>query len=356
MNLDRNKLSALKRISLIGLVLIGFCCKPNKNNNQQTTNSTMKTFEWRPTECAPEHYPIGIYQGGFITEDDEYFMIPNGGVVSNGWGNSGSTWVTGPDFKPVPNKLKIIWISYTENQFYFGDFNLPTDKITELFEKGYINEHGKHKTYNNLIVCLAPGGAVSVFIMGAGTSIEIGHYQAIKTEVAMGDFKPSAKISLDEYVQNRKNEFSDETKKVIAQEGIPIGKWTEYRQSFLWKPTFKHKDDGVLQDFSNKFYNGESYKVRSDNPILNEYKEYPPSKSFYFHWKDKNNNRYGSKIKFDEEEIWNAFKTIYKNPETTQAELVLEIDKYNRSLKISLESSNDTIVIEKAEVKMFTSD
>ncbi|MDO6811339.1 DUF2931 family protein, partial [Zobellia galactanivorans] len=131
----------------------------------------MKTFEWRPTECAPEHYPIGIYQGGFITEDDDYFMIPNGGVVSNGWGNSGSTWVTGPDFKPVPNKLKIIWISYTENQFYFGDFNLPTDKITELFEKGYINEHGKHKTYNNLIVCLAPGGAVSVFIMGAGTSI-----------------------------------------------------------------------------------------------------------------------------------------------------------------------------------------
>ena len=156
MNLDRNKLTTFKRISLIGLVFITFSCKPNQKKNQQTTSSTMKTFEWRPTECAPQHYPIGIYQGSFIAEDDDaYFMIPNGRVVSNGWGNFGSTWVTGPDFKPVPNKLKIIWISYTENQFYFGDFNLPKDKITGLFEQGYIDEQGKPQTYDNLTVGLA---------------------------------------------------------------------------------------------------------------------------------------------------------------------------------------------------------
>ncbi|MBU2976054.1 DUF2931 family protein [Zobellia sp. B3R18] len=355
MNLDRNKLTTFKRISLIGLVFIAFCCKPNKKDNIQTTSSTMKTFEWLPTESAPKHYPIGIYQGSFIAENDDYIMIPSGGVVSNGWGNFGSTWVTGPDFKPVPNKLKIIWISYTENQFYFGDFNLPKDKITELFEQGYIDEQGKPQTYDNLTVGLAPGGAVSVWIMGAGASVEIGHYQAIKTEVAMGDFSPHSSMSRDEYVQDVKNYFSDETKKVIAQEGIPIGKWTDYRQSFLWKPTFKHKDDGVLVDFSSEFYNGETYLVRVDNPILKEFKHYPPSKSFWFHWKDKNNNGYGAKIKFEEKEIWNAFKTVYDNPETTQAELVLEIDKYNSSLKISLESTYDTILIEKAVIKMFIS-
>ena len=356
MNLYRSIITALKKISLIGLILIAFCCTPNKKNNQQITNSTMKTFEWLPTECTPKHYPVEIYQGGFLTEDDQYFIIPHGGIVSNGWGNFGSTWVTGPDFKPVPNKLKIIWMSYTENQFYFGDFDLPKEKITKLFQEGYINRHGKPVKYDNLTVGLAPGGTVSVWIMGAGASVEIGHYQAIKTEVQMKDFQPSAEISLDEYVQDVKNNFSEETKKVISQKGIPFGKWKGYRKTFLWKPTFKHMDTGVLLDFSNKFYNGEDYAVRADNPILDEFKEYPPSKSFYFHWKDKNNNRYGSKIKFDEKEIWNAFKTLYKNPKTKQGEIVLEIDKYNSNVKISLESANNTILIEKAKIEMFASD
>ncbi|WP_158978869.1 DUF2931 family protein [Cellulophaga sp. L1A9] len=338
----------------ISLLIIG--CKdqkPTKLSEEIEEVSRMNKFEWRPTECAPEHYPVTIYQGEFATEEDDYFEIPKGGVFSQGWGTTGSTWVVGPNFKSIPIKLRIIWISYTENQFYYGDFDLPKEKITDLFKRGYFNYKGKKVEYSKLTVGLAPGGAVSVWVMGAGNYVEVGHYQATKTNVAMKDFAPYAKISMNEFVQNRKNNFSEGTKNTLAVEGIPIGKWTAYRKSYNWKPTFKHKDGGVLVDFLNKFYNGDLYNVRADNPILQEFRVSPPTRRISFDWDDKTKTRYTGVINFDEKEIWNAFEKMYENPKNTQAELLLEVDKYNSSIRINLKSENDTIPIEKSKVKIY---
>ncbi|MGD1841721.1 MAG: hypothetical protein ACFB0B_12605 [Thermonemataceae bacterium] len=90
-----------------------------------------------------------------------------------------------------------------------------------------------------------------------------------------------------------------------------------------------------------------------DNPIISEYQNFPPTKCTFFGWSDKNGNKYGGRVYFDETEIWEAFKTIYANPKTTQSALVIEIDKYNSNLRISLESENDTVVIEKAKIKIY---
>ncbi|WFO16530.1 hypothetical protein M601_001570 [Cellulophaga baltica 4] len=89
--------------------------------------------------------------------------------------------------------------------------------------------------------------------------------------------------------------------------------------------------------------------------MLSKYSLHPPSKRIAFSWYDKLGNRYGSEILFDEKEIWNAFEEIYKNQKTTEANLVLEIDKYNSNLNITLESENDTILIEKSKIKIYNS-
>ncbi len=351
----------LKKIGFFICCLVVIACKNPKTENTSTTESKTqmtKKFKWRPTECAPKHYPVSIYQGDFITEDNEYFMVPKGGTVSNGWGSSGSVWSVGPDIKPVPVRLKIIWISYTENQFYFGDFELPKQKMIDLFEEGFINtRNNKHETYNNIAVGLAPGGAVSVWLIGGGHTAEIGHYQATKTEVSMADFKPNAIISLEEYIQSRKKEFSKETKQVIAEQGIPIGKWSNYTKRFLWKPKITHQEEFKLDVFSNDFYNGESFNALIDNPILQRFENYPPPKEVFLRWYSKLNYKFGCTVYFDETEIWEAFKKIYKNPDTKQAELLLNIDKYNSNLSIKLASEKDTIDIKKATVKFYeTSD
>ncbi|ADV51235.1 hypothetical protein Celal_3991 [Cellulophaga algicola DSM 14237] len=329
--------------------------KPTKLSEEIEEVSLMNKFEWRPTECAPEHYPVEIYQGSFITDDGDYIVIPSGGTKNNGWGKLGSTWVVGSGKKSIPSKLKIIWVSYTEKQFYFGDFNLPNDKIIKYFKDGYEDHNGIHREYTNIAVGMAPGGVVSVWVMGAGSYIEIGHYKGKKTEVTIEDFNPDGTITLEEYLNNRQLEFSSETKQVIAKEGIPFGKWTNYRRSYNWKPIFKHQDRGVLKNFISTFYNGEFYNIRADDKLLSKYSLHPPSKRIAFSWYDKSGNRYGSEILFDEKEIWNAFEEIYKNQKTTEANLVLEIDKYNSNLNITLESENDTIPIEKSKIKIYNS-
>jgi len=336
--------------------LIFTACKETNKTSKTIKKKLMKKnkFEWKPTECAPYHYAAEIYHGDMITEKDKYYTIPYGGTINNGWGTTGTYWAVGDDFKTIPSRLKIIWLSYTEDQFYFLDTELPKQKIVELFEKGYVNKKGKQDTYDEILVGLAPGGAVSVWLFSAEFTVEAGHYQAKKTDVPMSEFNPDGIQDRNKYVKEVQEGFSEETKKVIAEQGIPIGKWTAYRERFLWKPIIKHVDVLKLATIYNNFYNGEHYAIVANNPILQEYHKYPPSEKITFYWYDKNNNKFGCKIKFEEKEIWSAFKTMYKKEEVEQAELVFAIDKYNSNVKITLESAQDTIEIKKAEIKTFT--
>ena len=63
------------------------------------------------------------------------------------WVNLAQVHVVGDDFKPLPNKLVITWFSYIENKFYTGEFDLPYDKIKQLFDEG-LDVYSKWKTYN----------------------------------------------------------------------------------------------------------------------------------------------------------------------------------------------------------------
>ncbi len=347
--IERRRHKIVKQLSSAVIVLFTLGCKQQVSPAEPAIN----TFKWLPSESAPKHYPAEIYQGHFITEGGQYITIPNGGTITNGWGNFGSTWVVGEDYKPVPVKVAIIYISYTEDQFYYGEFNLPKDAITALFEKGYIDDNGKQDNYDTLSIGLAPGGAVSVWLKGAGSSVEIGHYQAEKTNVSIEDFKPSAILTLEEYVKDEQEHFSEETKAVLAKEGIPIGKWTGYRERFRWKPRLMHATKGKMKDCLSDFYNGEFYFTHIDNPLITEYQDFPPAKRIAFGWYDENGVEYGCKVYFDEAEIWDVFKRMYSKPETQHADLVLEVDKYNSSLKISLQNETDRIEIEKAKIVMY---
>ncbi len=347
--IERCRHKIVKQLGSAVIVLFTLGCKQQVSPAEPAIN----TFKWLPSESAPKHYPAEIYQGHFITEEGQYITIPNGNTIRNGWGDFGSTWVVGEDFKPVPHKLAIIYISYTEDQFYYGEFDLPTDTITAYFEKGYINYRGEQKSYTTLSAGLAPGGAVSVWLKGAGSTVEIGHYQAEKTEVSMADFNPEGIQDRAAYVKDEQEHFSEETKAVLAKEGIPIGKWTGYRERFRWKPKFVHKAEGNSYRFLGDFYNGEFYLVQPDNPIIATYQDFPPPKRVAFRWEDKNKTRYGCKVYFDEAEIWDVFKRMYSKPETQYADLVLEVDKYNSSLKISLQNETDRIEIEKAKIVMY---
>ena len=129
----RHKLHWATNRLFIFILLLSGC------HNAMSKNDT--TFEWRATECAPHHYPMEIIQGTFIyhgeTEDGLY--IPSGGTLSAGWGQPISNHAVGEKYKPLPDRLKIAFFSYTEKQFYQGEFALPYERILALFREGVAN-------------------------------------------------------------------------------------------------------------------------------------------------------------------------------------------------------------------------
>lgn len=355
--MDNTNTMFINKLLLFSFLLLISCGKSKiqSTNTAEETNMQEKKFEWRPSECAPIHYASQIYHGSIITEDDKYYTIPNGRTINNGWGTFGTLWDVGDVLKPVPNSLKVIWWSFTENQFYFLETKLPKEKMTELFEKGFVNYRGKQDNFNEILVGLAPGGIVSVWLLSSSYVVEVGHYQAKKTEVEMKDFVPDGEQDKTTYLKNRAESYSEETKQILTTQDIPFGKWTRFRKRFLWKPVIKHTENFKLDRLYCDFYNGEKYVISDKNQNLITSHNYPPANKITFYWYDKNNNKFGCKISFDEKEIWDVFKKSFIKPNENPIELVIAIDKYNGSLIITLETENETIEIKKAKINIFES-
>ena len=129
-------------------------------------NAETKTFDWLATECAPKNYPMEIIDGTFFYHKQEHGLyIPSGGTICEGWGTMISSHIVGEDLKPLPDRLQITFFSYMEDAFYKGEFELPYDKIVEMFETGYYSpEEEGETTYQRIMCGVAPGGTVAVWL------------------------------------------------------------------------------------------------------------------------------------------------------------------------------------------------
>jgi len=332
-------------------------CKDNTNTTKPSTMNVFKkdkSYDWSPTESAPENYPIAVHSGTFFLNNSHVASIPDGGrTVQNGWGKQGSMWVVGDDVKPIPDRLNLTWLSYTENTFYTGDFDLPREKIVNLFEEGFLNRMNQHTTYTGIVCGMAPGGVVSIWLIGAGKTTEVAHFQAKETEVAMKDFAPGAVISRNDYVNNRLEGLDDTKKQYLQREGITFGKWTAYRKRYAWKPVLIKDQEQNFHEVFIDYVNGEHLFTTGKNAILKDYHPLALPKYAKLYWKDKDNNLYGSKLWFDEAEITQAFSSLNGTATSKNLDLIVTVDKYNGGMTIVLKNDSDSIPIEKTKVKIF---
>jgi hypothetical protein len=100
-------------------------------------------------------------------------------------GSAISSHVVGEQYKPLPDRLDITFYSYAEKQFYQGEFELPYKKILSLFSDG-VAENPDRPIYTRIMEGIAPGGAVSVWVIGRGDYIEVFFGQAEKVELDPG--------------------------------------------------------------------------------------------------------------------------------------------------------------------------
>jgi len=203
-------------------------------------------FIWLATESAPEHYPMEIIQGTFYYQgQDSGLYIPHGGTLRSGWGEGISNHHVVDEPISLPDRIEIIFFSYAEKQFYRGQFDLPYEKILSLFRDGtdnpMIHPNGQTRPiYSEMMVGIAPGGAVSVWVSGYRV-IEVFFGQAEKIELDPGQafslpFKD--KQAADEYIEEGLIEaLRPEELESLRKNGIPFGLWARYRKLYDWSPT-----------------------------------------------------------------------------------------------------------------------
>jgi hypothetical protein len=319
------------------------------------TKKKMEKFYWLPTECSPELYPTNIATGFLYYEDGGKIYIPSASYITNGWGKDGSTDVVGDDYKPVPIRLDITWISFTENKFFSGSFTLPKDSMTKLFKEGYIySGTEKHDTYNTIIIGMAPGGIVVVWMMGAGHQVEIGRYQAKESNMTMEEY-----ISLNGYSTDMTHDRSEFVKlslqgdtavlKNLKTKGLQLGLWDKYRERFNIKPVIIYYDSDVrtTDELYTSYFNGEQNDMLSEEfDKTNDYSLRARVRTMGISWKSNWANKetqYWAEIYFKEDEIFKAYQEIYGDDKTQPVELIVHVNMNNDSLRIYLKSKTKQV-------------
>lgn len=314
----------------------------------------MNKYEWLPTETAPKNYPVYLYQGYFTTTKDDIIRIPDSRTVYYGWGNTGSIHISGEDLKSVPESLYLSWFSYTENKYYKLQEQLPSGIIENLFQKELLNSHSQNKEHFNYIgVGIAPGGMVSVWMIGTGYQKEIGNYYAELTEIDFKDMIPTTEMTQEEYTEMiLKEEVEDAILKEIKAGEIPFERWQDYRKKYDWKLALTHQEEFVPEHARISMLNGEQdvqYFDGKTKPLLETWAV--PS-STRVQWRDSDGNLFAAQIEFEEQETVAAFEAMGKTDQ--KIVLTARIAKYNDSIKIEVSNAEEAIELQNTKVKIYS--
>ncbi|WP_244904582.1 DUF2931 family protein [Cellvibrio mixtus] len=288
--------------------------------NMFTKNKTK--FHWLATESAPKNYPMRIINGTFYYHNEKGGLyVPTAASIGHFWGTGESTHVVGEDFKPLPDRLDIRFFSFTENKLYQGSFDLPYEKILALFKDGVARDK-ESPIFNRMMVGVAPGGAVAVWVRGRGETREVFFGQAEPYEDDLFDITQRKINDRDDYVRRNILEMIGMEKLMdIDKNGVPFGLWEKYRTSYKWAPIFKTERKMSVY-ISYAFFNGESYDVGypfGKGIAVNE-RPLPLLISFGCYI-EETEKQYFFTVRFDEKELYAAFDKLGGTEELVNIEI-----------------------------------
>ena len=305
-------------------------------------------FDWFAVATAPRDYPMEVISGTFYYKGEDHGLdIPSGGTLNVGWGISASAYDVGPKFKPLPDRLEVIFYSYTEKQVYKGKFDLPYEKLLDLFQKR--QKEFPDRPYRSILLGIAPGGVVVVWITSADIiEVFFGHAEKIELPPNAAFGLPfQSKEQADHYIESTLAEsVSTEQLAYIKKYGPPFGVWDRFRKLYKWAPIYKDGKFPHDQELVARFINGERYKV----PVhfTNEYANIPKPLLKVTNFRAGGPQGPIYDIDFDEIELIEVFEKLGSNGEL----VYLEFDPQLPELKMKIRAYNDKESIEFKKVKV----
>jgi hypothetical protein len=305
-----------------------------------------------PTESAYKRFPMSIIKGNLIFNDGTSIYIPNRITIENGWGELGSIHVVGERLKPLPTKIEISWFSYTEDKFYSGVFDLPFDKISNLFKIGLQSKvTGKKITYENIIVGVAPAGKISIWLMADGEVLLVGSFKAKEEILDWKYVTKNAQIPRDIYIKRvlgrslSKDQFTE-----LNLYGVPYDRLEAFEKQYFWKPEVIGSKPTHLW---LKTYNGECEFI--DFIQISERRRdlRAAPKHIEIDWQDKFGKKYLGIISFDENEVLQAYHKLSTGQSDHEMKLQIEINEKSGDIELSLKDSKYILYLNKAVVKVY---
>jgi hypothetical protein len=314
----------------------------------------IKKFEWYPSECAPELYPINIVSAKLILNNYSIVDVPSGSDMANGWGAIGRTHIVGDDNKSLPESLQVLWFSYVENEFYQGDFVLPKDSLTKLFNEGFIDPNTmKRDHYDRIVVGFAPGGYVAVWAKGGQITTEIGFFKAKSVDYDWQKFSLGLDKSREDYIASAlDNALNPDQRKIAAVPFSWKGKYEDdYRKvySLSITNTLEARVSGALISY---FDGSAEYHVSETAADRWNLHQTIPQR-IVWHWTSDSRKELQTEIIFDETEIMDAFKKLNSEHPHEPLAMLTEVVPATYSVSVILKNRFDSIVVKQCIISTY---
>jgi hypothetical protein len=257
----------------------------------------------------------------------------------------------------IPTEFSLTWISYADKKFWKIEASLDSNKILTLFEKGMyrFSEQGGepvHVRYDNIVVAVAPGGIVAVFLTGQRQRVEVGYYQAKETFVDVNNFYDNAD-------RDTQQQFFDwwydhmvpnATKTYIASYGIPYKLWDINRQKYNWRFVVELYDsDDNETERECTYLNGECDITFGAALASVEERPLPRRADFSFNTSNK-----WAETEFDSTELRSVFREMTKdNPKNDPIEIIGKVTFRYQGMEFRVRCGEKVVPLEHVKVDMW---
>ena len=354
----------IKTIIIITLILLalwltgcwGYKAKQNKANA-----NAQPEYKWGVAVNTPIGYPIRFYAGrvGGMSIIGELYSI----TEEPDWGCA--MGYESRSMEELPQNVDMVWLSYKEDCFYRLKTAIDYEKIAKLFREGFDERfsNGKmnHTTYNTVVVGIAPGGVVVLWVGSGYFPIkEIGRYQAEKIELrepeGLDNHQKLIFSKKDrEEVLNSNTIIPEDFREANKNKPIPFGLWDSYRDhQYQWYPTFEIPN-GRIGDVDYQYWNGEAdtffftdfialegqKDVFAPQELYHNIRKLPLFKEIRFNYKAEDGIKYGVLVQFEWEGTLATYKKVFgERPEEVKAHLDIRINHINSYLTVRLMGDN----------------
>ena len=346
----------MKKILLFLLLTLQLASCQNHNSNNKNINEPQ--YDWGVAVNTPIGYPIRFYAamvggtpivGELYTEKEE----PD-------WGNAYGYESHSMD--KLPKSVDMVWLSYKEDCFYRLKTAIDYEKVEKLFKEGYKERFPNGKvvlsTYNTIVVGIAPGGVVVLWVGNGYKKItEIGRYQAEKIDLKEPPGLDSHERLIFDKEYSKKilssnSVIPEKVREANKNKPIPFGLWDSYRDhQYQWFPIYEIPD-GKIGDVDYRYWNGEagttlytdfaSYMGKVDFFYLEEpIQKRSLFKELVISYKAESGQKYLAEVSFDWEAVVAAYQKVFgKETNKVTAHLDIRVNRANTYLTFQLIGDN----------------